>query len=428
MNPAEKFASAAGPAGAVVIGGGIVGLACAIGLQRRGHHTVLFDPAMLPRPASWGNAGHIATEQVEPLASLATLAGLPRRLFARGGAAAFPLRDIGAWLPFGWRLLRASGPARFEAGKRALKSLLAESLPAWRRLSAATASETLLADDGHYVIWETAASARAGREHWARADTGTATVRDLESRELAHFARLVACQPAGGLKFSGTGRVLDPGELLDSLARAFTAAGGELRREPIARLHARGSQAVLHLSTGETMTPGLVLVAAGVGSPGLLGDFGYRVPLIAERGYHLQAGLQAGSQAAEWPDMPVVFEQRSMIVSRFNSGLRAASFVEFGRAGSPPDPRKWRRLRAHARDLRLPWAGEPAEWMGARPTFPDYLPAIGRSRRAENLLYAFGHQHLGLTLAAITGELVGSIASGHAPPIDLRPFDLERFS
>src|SRR5262245_42562803 len=85
-------------ANATVIGGGIVGLASALELQRRGIATLLFDPAMLPRSASWGNAGHIATEQVEPLASRAAIASLPRRLFSRGGAAAFPARDVGAWL------------------------------------------------------------------------------------------------------------------------------------------------------------------------------------------------------------------------------------------------------------------------------------------------------------------------------------------
>jgi D-amino-acid dehydrogenase len=124
---------------------------------------------------------------------------------------------------------------------------------------------------------------------------------------------------------------------------------------------------------------------------------------------------------------PVVFEDRSMIVSRFLSGLRAASFVEFSRVDSPADPRKWQRLRAHARELRLPFEGPIREWMGARPTLPDYLPAIGRSRRAENLVYAFGHQHLGLTLAAITGELVGSMATAETAIVDLAPFDVARF-
>ena len=91
-----------------------------------------------------------------------------------------------------------------------------------------------------------------------------------------------------------------------------------------------------------------------------------------------------------------------MIVTPFRSGLRAASFVEFARADSPADPRKWARLRSHVAELGLPFREPCSEWFGARPTLPDYLPALGRSRRAANLLYAFGHQHLGLTLAAIT--------------------------
>ena len=65
--------------------------------------------------------------------------------------------------------------------------------------------------------------------------------------------------------------------------------------------------------------------------------------------------------------------------------------------------------------------------MGARPTLPDYLPAIGRSRRAPNLYYAFGHNHLGLTLAAITGELAAALIAGEAPTLNLAPFDLGRF-
>ena len=116
-----------------------------------------------------------------------------------------------------------------------------------------------------------------------------------------------------------------------------------------------------------------------------------------------------------------------MIVTRFRSGLRAASFVEFGRADSPGDARKWARLRDHVQALglafRLP--GEP--WMGARPTFPDYLPAIGRSRRADNLFYAFGHQHLGLTLAPVTVVAVAALVDGDPPSVDVAPFALERF-
>ena len=102
-------------------------------------------------------------------------------------------------------------------------------------------------------------------------------------------------------------------------------------------------------------------------------------------------------------------------MTRFKNALRMTSFVEFTTVDAPPDARKWVRLRRHAAELGLPMDRKATEWMGSRPTLPDYLPAIGRSRRQGNLYYAFGHQHLGLTLGAVTGELVGR--TGHGRPI-----------
>jgi D-hydroxyproline dehydrogenase len=418
MTVAEK----ATPASAIVIGGGIIGLACALELQRRGIATRIIEPDAPPRGASWGNAGHIATEQVEPLAAPGVLGSLPRRLFSRGGAAAFPPRDIGAWLPFGLRLLRASRDPHFAAGKAALKPLLAGALPAWQRLTAATGTADLLVEDGHFIVWESAATARAARERWARTDIGAAQFQDLSPQDRALLSPLLGPHVVDGVRFAGTGRVRDPGELHLRLSQAFEQRGGECLRGKIVRLESERSRARLHHGSGADCEADLVVVTAGVGSAELLRTVGHRAPLIAERGYHIQAA------SAAWPDMPpVVFEDRSLIVSRFRSGLRAAGFVEFSRSSSPPDPRKWQRLRAHAAALRIPFDSEPQHWLGARPTLPDYLPAIGHSRRCGNLLYAFGHQHLGLTLAAITGELVGALAANEPPPVDLGPFDVERF-
>jgi glycine/D-amino acid oxidase-like deaminating enzyme len=410
------------PRTAIVIGGGIIGLASAFEMQRRGIATVLVDPERERRRASWGNAGHLAVEQVEPLASPATISSLPRRLFFRGGALALPPSDLGAWLPFACRMLAASRPRRFASGKVALKSLVGRALPAWRNLSASAGARSLIVEDGHFVVWETAASAGAGRRSWSTADIGSASVRDLTREELAQIAGLVARQPADALRFVGTGRVLDPGALTDRFAAAFAEAGGETQEARVQRLVIEKGRAVLALGDGARFSADVIVVAAGVGSGELLRQVGYRVPIIAERGYHIQA------DAAAWPDMPpVVFEDRSMIVSRFRSGLRAASFVECGRESSPPDPRKWRRLHRHAAALGLPFDSTPREWMGARPTLPDYLPAIGRSARADNLLYAFGHQHLGLTLAAINAEIVAALALGYDAPVDIGAFALERF-
>ena len=223
--------------------------------------------------------------------------------------------------------------------------------------------------------------------------------------------------------FRGQRQIADLDALAVALRAGFDAAGGTRVEAKVERLIVKDGGAVAITTDGARYEADAMIVAGGAASGALLRTIGHKVPIIAERGYHIQ------SAASDWPmDMPpVVFEDRSMIVTRFRSGLRAASFVEFGRGASPADPRKWGRLRTHVAALGLSFVLPGAEWMGARPTLPDYLPAIGRSDRAKNLFYAFGHQHLGLTLAATTGEAVAALVTGGAAPFDLAPFDLKRF-
>lgn len=419
----KTHSSETSPQTAIVIGGGLVGLACAVNLQTKGIQTLLVDPAVVRRAASWGNAGHIAVEQVEPLASQAVIKSVWRRLFWRGGALGLPLRDIAAWLPFSLRLLAASRPARFAAGKAALSTILAEALPAWRRLLASAGASELLLEEGHFIVWETPASAAAGRAAWAAADTGTTTFRDVTDEEMATLAARMGKRPAGAIRFLGSGQIADLGDLAESLEARFEQLGGRQLHATVQSLSHRGATVTVRTDAGEELRADAVVIAAGSASGTLLEPLGYKVPIIAERGYHIQTA------ETDWPQTmpPVVFEDRSMIVTRFRSGLRAASFVEFGRRDSPPDPRKWARLRAHVRALGLSF-GEPiAQWMGVRPTLPDYLPAIGRVSEIPGLYYAFGHQHLGLTLAAVTGEAVGALVSGENPAINITPFSLQRF-
>lgn len=406
---------------ALVIGGGIVGLACALRLRQQGLRTTLVDPSPSPDGASYGNAGHIAVEQVEPLASWDTIRSAPRRLFAVGGA--LDVRDPGTSLPWLARFVRAAAPSRFQAGRAALRGLLAQALPAWHALVRDLERPDLLLSDGHVLLWESPRSAQQRRAAWLAADTGNARVRDLAATELDGMGALLGQRPAGGIRFDGTGQLADVGQTLQALRAAFVATGGECVQARVRALEVDAGAAVVVLDDGRRLNADVVLVAAGVASGELMATLGVHAPLIAERGYHLQ-WAQHG-----WPagTPPVVFEDRSLIVTRFRAGLRAASFVEFARAQTPADPRKWAALEAHAAALGLPVCGEGQRWFGARPTLPDYLPAIGRSASLPNLLYAFGHQHLGLTLAPITSEIVVALAGGRAPPTPIAAFDLQRF-
>jgi len=224
--------------------------------------------------------------------------------------------------------------------------------------------------------------------------------------------------PVGGaISFTGSGQITELRQLATTLEAAVEARGGQIVRQA-ARLVEDADRIVI---AGHDVEQ--VLVTAGVRSRALLEPLGYRVPMIAERGYHIRA------RAEGWPaDLPpVVFEDRSMIVTRYAACVQAASFVELGDPDGPPDPRKWERLEHHVRSLGLPIEGPFTRWIGARPTLPDYLPAIGRSTHHANLAYAFGHQHLGLTLAPVTATLVAAMLAVETPAVPLAPFDLDRF-
>lgn len=407
----------------LVIGGGVVGLACAVRLQEAGWRATVVDREDPVPAASLGNAGHIALEQVEPLASPATVRSAARRHFAFGGALDLPLKEIGTWGPWASRFLAAAAPARFAAGKRALGALMTEAGPAWRRLAADVGAQDLYAESGHLVVWGSAPAAEAGRKAWAETDIGTTRLRDLEAETLDRLGARLTARPVGGVRFEGSGRILDLPALQQRLRAAVTARGGVLFKGEAARLIVENGRARVVLADGTRLAPEIVLVAAGARSGRLMAGAGHKAPVIAERGYHLH------DPDTDWPEdlAPLVFEDRSLIVNRFRDGLRCSSFVEFARPETPPDPRKWARLRRHAAELGLPFGPNAREWMGARPTLPDYLPAIGRSRRASNLAYAFGHQHLGLTLSPVTAELVAAMLGGTEPAVDLRPFDVGRF-
>jgi len=394
----------------LVIGGGIIGMAVALSLQDRGFHVIVADPGDLPRPASWGNAGRIAVELSEPLSSLKTLQSVPGALFSRGGPIAFPAASMSAWLPFGLRLLAASSPKRFRHGAEALSSLLAKALPAWRHRLSDIGAPELLVETGHYSIWESPSLSVSGRKAWYR-NSGTATAMELDPTELNRLSSLIRVPIAGSLKFVGTASIADPSDLCAAMQEAFLKRSGRLETCRLA------------VETATRMAD-LVVVTAGVDSGDLLRAMGHTVPMIAERGYHIE---QLGTS---WPrDIPpIYFEDRSVVLTRFRSALRATSFVEFTLKSAPPDSRKWARLREHARDLGLPFDDSATQWMGSRPTLPDYLPAIGRSQKQRNVFYAFGHQHLGLTLAAITGELLAALISNEPLSVDPEPFDIDRFN
>lgn len=410
------------PKSYLVIGGGLVGAASALRLQAAGFAVTLIDPGDSRRAASFGNIGHIAAEQVSPLASRESLRTFPGRLFGLGGPLDFRWRDAGLWLPWAFRFIAASEPARHARGQQALTAILAHALPAWRRLADLSGAPDVVGRDGHALVWMSERAAEAGRRSWEGTATGSATFRPMGEDELQSWSAVMARPPVGGIRFSGTAQVSEPQAARDALMAAFRAGGGEVVRARVQRLSA-DRRIVAHFDGGGAREAEGALVAAGAWAGRLMRGLGVEAPVIAERGYSVQSAEHGWDEALP----PTVFEEHSMVVSRFTSGLRASSFVEFGSPDAPGDTRKWRLLERRLSSLGIRFSPAPDRWVGPRPTLPDYLPAIGRLESEPRILYAFGHQHLGLTMAAITAELTTALAADRPLAIDLTPFRIERF-
>ncbi|MFK7829566.1 MAG: NAD(P)/FAD-dependent oxidoreductase [Congregibacter sp.] len=406
----------------VVIGAGVIGLSIAFRLARIFPDVVLVDRADPGMDCSYGNAGHIATEQIFPLASPGTLLKAPRLMFGRNHPLSIRrdyARQIVPWLTrFAW----ASRPSAFKRGTEALRSLQAEAMNSLTALCDDAGTTDQLHRRGHMILVENPRlEATAKTQLQTLADHGI--VADwLSALQVADIAPELT-NNIGAIHVRDTGHISDPLRLSLGLLDAFTRAGGHLIRDEVQRIEPHTDGDVrLHMSNGE-LTAQRIVIAAGAWSRALAAQTGFDVPLDTERGYHVVAEGWRGQF-----DIAIASLDRMTIMTPLAGGLRITGFVEFGGLTLPPSSRRLATLNQHLSDL-LPNSQlqTRSEWMGFRPSLPDHLPVIGRSPDDARVLYAFGHQHLGLTLAGVTADAIAALLTDSPAPVDLSPFRVDRF-
>jgi glycine/D-amino acid oxidase-like deaminating enzyme len=410
------------PYDVAVVGGGIIGCACAFNLQRAGLGVLLIDRGVPSEAASWGNAGHFAYEQVLPLATPELWARMPRLLLATDSPLRIPLSSfwtLGPWLArFAWN----TRPSQVERARRALASLLAPAPAAWQRLAAAAhLTDWIRAGPVVLVARNEAAlvSKRRAIEVYRRHGIAIDEISPPEARQIEP---LIRPDVAGAFVYRRGQYTTDPGRLTRRLKEAYVEAGGGLVAEEVHRLELPGDGTV---KLGSWVARQCV-VAAGIGSREILKSIGIDIPLAAERGYHIMVPYVEGQPTVR---TPLIGAKPEFVITPMDEGVRLAGTVELVRESVPP---RWRRalmLKALADQIVQPF-GEPSDgskWIGCRPSLPDSLPAIGRVARAPNVIAAFGHQHLGLTMAAVTGEIVSAVVQGKEAPVPTAPFAVERF-
>lgn len=403
---------------AVVIGGGIVGAAIAHGLQSAGHATTLIERGRPGMGASFGNAGHIGTASLVPQAVPGIWRSVPRWL--RDPASPLAVRPAAMLrhLPWFLRFLANSPQARMERNAAHLAALLAEVPEAWHALAADCAAEYLFdRESGLLHVFESRAA--LDRARWAydlRTAHGVRLV-ELDGAEVRAREPCLAPHVEAGIWLPDVATVRDPLALTESVISRFVALGGTVLPATVGGLRRDGPRLRAAMTSAGEVDGEVFVLAAGAWSAPFAHLLGVRVPLAAERGYHVMA--RGGNAPVR---QPLMLAERRVVVSPMAGGLRLTTLAEFDHPDAPADHDRAARAFAGAEGA-IPGVtgGIETRWMGPRPSTPDGLPVIGRAPRAENVILAHGHGHLGLTMAALTGRMVRRCLEGTALPDCVSP-------
>ena len=398
-----------------IIGAGVIGLTIAKTLSETGHTVTLIDPDAPGAGASYGNAGTIADYAVMPVGTPDVLRNLPSLLFDRNSPLAIRSSALPSLIPWLMRFARQSLPAAAKRNAQAIAQLLTDAGPMWQALTRDIGADHLTRHTGCLYLYETAAAFRAAQSDMTMRRSMGVTV-DLIGPDDLHQLEPNLPPMAGAAFFPNAMTLTDPGAVMAALAAHLAATVPHIR---IAVTRLERTPQGIHL-TGPNITAKRVIIAAGAHSKHLARMAGDRIPLDTERGYHVEWDM-----AAPRLTRPACPTTRGFYLCPMAGRLRVAGTVELGGLQAPPSPHRIEKLVHGARAI-FPDLPDPARtWMGFRPSLPDSIPVIGPSSRGADVIYAFGHGHIGVTLAPTTARIVAAIIAGNSP--DIRATAATRF-
>jgi glycine/D-amino acid oxidase-like deaminating enzyme len=405
MSPRHLLNAKAPRKRVAVIGAGVVGLACALRLKRDGHEVRLYDPETPGSQTSYGNAALIMTAQNTPLSAPGIWKKIPAMLLDSEGPLTVRWRDFPQLARWFLTFLGNSNWRDYERIADTLTPMVTRSLTAWQDLVETAAAQRLFRQDGLlYVFRKPENLAAAGEEAEFRRRFGIQS-EFIPPEGLHQMEPALGNGLAGGIFYPESAHTADPAALSAHLLATFQQLGGVLRPVKVDRL-AGGGDGPLTLETAEGPEEAdEAVVAAGIWSPPLVAPFGVKPLLAAERGYHLML-----PEPCLEVRRPIAAGDHKFIVTPLAGGIRLAGTAEFTGIDAEPNWRRSDVLLPLARRL-LPGLGGvgAVRWMGRRPSSADGLPSIGRTKAEPRVTCAFGHGHLGLTLAAVTSEIVSDM-------------------
>ena len=413
----------------LIIGAGIIGTYCAIQIAlNKGNakiHILDRNPASFDN-ASCGNMGGFAVCEVQPLATLRTLLRTPALMLKPLSPLTIRPSKIPSFSRWAFGFVRAAlTPGHYQNVVRAQSTLMERAYQAHLDVIGNTDLVKLLSDEGTICLYRKQRSMTYDwNTRWKLFRDRGEDCRVLEPDEL--HARLPSLDRSleHAVHIPSIKYWKEPASLLQGLHDMARKHGIVIDQGDVLSLGFEDNKPTSALtSDGKAVRFDRLIITAGAWSGPLCEQLGDTVPLSTERGYSTTITTEAAIKNL------ILFKDDDFVATPMNSGLRLGGTVELAGLEAPPN---YKRTALLARQLGNYFpsvnTSDRTDWMGHRPSLPDTLPVISPSPSHANVIYAFGHGHVGVTQAAITGRLVSQIVAGETPEIDLEPFSISRFS
>jgi D-amino-acid dehydrogenase len=403
-----------------VIGAGIQGVCNALFLQKKGFKVTLFDRDEPGNSATYGNAGHFSPYASVPLNRPDVIADIPAMLASSRGPLAIKWNYVHKMIPWFLRFLLNCSERKMMHTAKNMHQILDLALPAFDELFEEIELNGLVENKGIIYVWNDQNLKSRELEIKIRKELGVKQ-QLLSPKDIHDLEPNIKPFYHGGVFYDYARHTRNPKKILLKLFDNFLKKGGKFLKLNIKDINFDDDKPVIRSETQRFIFDKLV-ISCGVFSKRLTDKLHENIPMDTERGYHVHfKGFD------HLISRPVVYANRGFGMTPMEQGLRVVGTVEFGGLDNPLSKSRIKNLIMNAKDMLDGLPEHEDEWLGFRPTLPDYLPVLGPSKNYKNVFYSFGHHHLGWTLGAISGKIISKMISNENTNLNLSAYSSSRF-
>ena len=405
-----------------IVGAGIQGISNALFLQKKGFSVTIFDRDEPGSPAaSYGNAGHFSPYASVPINRPDVLTDVPAMLLSSTGPLALKWNYVPKMMPWFLQFIRNCTTKRMMHTAKNMHQILDLALPAYDELFDEIELGGLVEKKGILYIWNDQSLKSRELEIKVRNELGV-DQQVVTPKEIHDLEPNIKPIYHGGVYYQYGRHARNPKKILLKLYDLFLKKGGKFLKMNIKDINFNDEKPVIKAETQSFLFDKIV-IACGSFSKKLTDNLDEKIPLDTERGYHVHF-----KDCDHLLSRPVIFQNRGFGITPMEQGLRVVGTVEFGGLDNPLSKSRVKNLINNAKYMMGDLPEHEDEWLGFRPTLPDYLPVIGPSKKYKNVFYCFGHHHLGWTLGPISGKIISGMIAEENTNLDLKPYSSLRFS